>query len=109
MCYIGEVLNVALPSGLKISSQSKIQLNPNADLHHADLSHNEQRLVKALQEAQSLSYTDAAEVLGIRNIYQLIKSLIGKEVVLVFEEIKEKYQPKKGMFHKGVYSLNLVK
>ena len=95
MCYIGEVLNVALPSGLKISSQSKIQLNPNADLKHADLSHNEQRLIEALQEAQSLSYTDAAEVLGVKNIYQLIKSLIGKDVVLVFEEIKERYQPKK--------------
>jgi primosomal protein N' (replication factor Y) len=95
MCYIGEVLNVALPSGLKISSQSKIQLNPNADLAHADLTHNEQRLVEALQEAQSLSYTEASEVLGVRNIYQLIKSLVSKEVVLVFEEIKERYQPKK--------------
>ena len=28
-CQLGEVFNAALPSGLKISSESKVQINPN--------------------------------------------------------------------------------
>jgi len=35
LCSIGEVLNIALPAGLKITSQSKIQYNPDFD--HPDL------------------------------------------------------------------------
>lgn len=94
MCYIGEVMNVALPSGLKISSQSKIQLRPDIDWEPQDLSENEARLIQALGETQSLTYQEASEIIEIKNIYHIIKSLIEKELVLVFEEIKERYQPK---------------
>jgi len=31
MCCVGDVMNIALPSGLKISSQSKVQVNPDFD------------------------------------------------------------------------------
>ena len=30
-CHLGEVMNAALPTGLKLSSDSKIQLNPSYD------------------------------------------------------------------------------
>src|SRR5690606_36396886 len=30
-CHIGEVMNTALPTGLKLSSESRVQLNPNFD------------------------------------------------------------------------------
>ena len=30
-CHIGEVMHAAVPSGLRLSSESKIQLNPNFD------------------------------------------------------------------------------
>lgn len=36
MCSIGEVLNVALPSGLKLSSESKAQFNPQFDADDSD-------------------------------------------------------------------------
>ena len=35
MCTMGEVLNVGMPSGLKLSSESKIQLNPDFDLNQS--------------------------------------------------------------------------
>ena len=94
MCFIGEVMNVALPSGLKISSQSKIQLKPGVDLENKTLHDKELKLITALEQTQSLSYDEAAQVIAVKNVYHIIKSLIDKEVVLVFEEIKERYQPK---------------
>src|SRR5690606_12671044 len=30
-CHLGEVMNAALPTGLKLSSDSKVQLNPSYD------------------------------------------------------------------------------
>ncbi len=94
MCNIGEVLNVALPSGLKISSLSKIQLRPDAVLEGKQLNEKELRLIDALQDDASLTYDEAAEVLGVDNVYHLIKVLIAKEIVLVYEEVREKYSPK---------------
>ena len=32
MCHIGEVMNAALPSGMKISSESRLQYNPDFDI-----------------------------------------------------------------------------
>lgn len=94
MCHVGEVMNVALPSGLKISSLSKIQIRPDADFKGKQLNEKELKLIEVLQNGESLSYDEAAEAINIENIYHLIKSLIVKEIVLVYEEVREKYSPK---------------
>ncbi len=94
MCCVGEVLNVALPSGLKISSLSKIQIRPDVIWSVIQLTEQEQKLIQALKKHEDMSYDEASEALGVENVYHIIKSLISKEVVLVFEEIREKYQPK---------------
>lgn len=96
MCTPGEVLNVALPSGLKLSSQSQIQLHPHFDFGSTEHSFNEkeQRLLDALQEKQTLSYAEAEEILEQKSLYNIFKQLIKKEAILLFEEIKDKYKPK---------------
>lgn len=96
MCTPGEVLNVALPSGLKLSSQSQIQLHPHFDAkaceHHFTV--KEQKLLDALQEKQTLSYAEAEELLEQKSLYNIFKQLIAKEAILLFEEVKDKYKPK---------------
>jgi primosomal protein N' (replication factor Y) len=96
MCTPGEVLNIALPSGLKLSSQSQIQLHPHFDPETSQHQFNEkeQRLLDALQEKQSLSYAEAEEILEQKTLYHLFKQLISKEAILLFEEVKDKYKPK---------------
>lgn len=95
MCTIGEVMNIALPSGLKISSLSKVELNPNVLLEDLDLSEKEYKLIEILQEKKSLTYNEVSVLMEVKNIYQLIKSLSQKEAIIVYEEIQERYQPKK--------------
>ncbi|MCS6795524.1 MAG: primosomal protein N' [Raineya sp.] len=95
LCNIGEVLNVALPSGMKITSQSMIELNPNASWENLDLSEKEQKLLELLKEKKTLSYNEASVFLELKNIYHIIKSLSQKELIIVYEEVKERYQPKK--------------
>lgn len=85
----------ALPNGLRLSSQSKIQLHPEADLTATHFSPQEQLLVNALKHRTDLNYTEAAKVVAQQNSYYIIKSLLHKQAILLFEEVKEKYAPKK--------------
>ncbi len=93
LCTVGEVLNVALPSGLKITSQSKIQYNP--DFEYFDLLTDEEAsLLEEIKRYQSLTYEEIEKRVGAKNINHVIKSLIGKRAIILFEEVKEKYKPK---------------
>jgi primosomal protein N' (replication factor Y) len=95
MCTTGEVMNAALPAGLKLSSESMVQLNPTFNIDENDhmLSDKELILLRRLAH-ESLSYSDISKLLGVKHIYTLLKSLTRKEAIILFEEVKEKYRPK---------------
>ncbi|GAB4335387.1 MAG: primosomal protein N' [Flammeovirgaceae bacterium] len=97
LCYIGEVMQVALPSGLKITSSSHIQINPEFAFFKSEvnLTHQETDLLNAIDEANAVPYERVEEILKIENPYKVIKSLMQKRAILLIEEIKEKYKPKK--------------
>jgi primosomal protein N' (replication factor Y) len=94
ICHQGEVLNAALPSGLKLSSESRVQLNPEFDLETANLNVKELQVVEELKEKEALTYNEIELLIGQKNIYPLIKSLLDKKAILLFELLKEKYKPK---------------
>lgn len=95
LCTIGEVLNAALPGGLKLSSESMVQLHPAFDLEASeqDFSEKEFMLLKRLTQ-ESLSYSDIVKLLGVKHIYSMLKSLVGKEAIILYESVKEKFKPK---------------
>lgn len=95
MCTQGEVLNAALPAGLKLSSESMIQLHPSFDEETTqfDFSEKERLLLQKLKQG-TLNYSEAAKILGVKTIYSLLKSLSSKEAIILFEEVKDKYRPK---------------
>src|SRR6478735_4972642 len=95
MCTLGEVMNAALPSGLKLSSESMVQLHPSFDIDTSDhdFSEKERMLIKRLQ-SDTLSYSDVSKFLGAKNIFSILKTLSSKEAIIIFEEVKEKFKPK---------------
>ena len=94
-CSVGEVLNAALPAGLKLSSESMVQLHPAFDLEETDLDFSEkERMVITHLRAEPMSYSDISKLLGVKYIYAILKSLAAKEAIILFEEVKEKYKPK---------------
>ena len=96
LCTLGEVLNLALPSGLKLSSQSKVQLNPVFDEETTEctFTDRELQLLTALRNNNALGYEEVADLLDVKSAYHIIKSLITKEAVLLFEEVKDRYKPR---------------
>jgi primosomal protein N' (replication factor Y) (superfamily II helicase) len=95
-CHLGEVMNAALPSGLKLSSESKIQFNPSFNLSHPPfpIDKREQLILDELIIKEELSYEDCELLLGVKNIHPIIKSLVIKEAIIVFENVKDKFSPK---------------
>jgi primosomal protein N' (replication factor Y) (superfamily II helicase) len=93
MCSVGEVMNVALPAGLKVTSQSKMQFNPefeNNDL----LTEEEAKTLEEIKNHQSLTYDELAKIVGEISVTKLIKSLVSKRAIIIYEEVKERYKPK---------------
>lgn len=95
MCTLGEVMNAALPAGLKLSSESMVQIHPAFDLeesaHH--FSEKEVMLLQRLANG-TMTYTEISKFLGIKFIFTILKSLSSKEAIILFEEVKEKFKPK---------------
>src|SRR5690554_5199625 len=56
-CHLGEVMNAALPTGLKLSSESRIQLHPNFEVTGADfpLDEREKIILDALDDKGEFS------------------------------------------------------
>jgi len=94
MCSPGEIMNAALPSGFKLVSETKVLLN---DLEEPDLSKltdKEYLVSEALQIQPILSLDDISNILGVKNIHGVVKSLLEKNVIILEEEVKERYKPK---------------
>lgn len=92
----GEVMQVALPSGLKLTSQSKIQIHPEFDIleHEEELSDRDIRFLRVIAQDGSIAYNQAGDILGLKQPYKIIKDLVERQAILIFEEVKDKYKPK---------------
>ncbi len=93
MCSEGEVLQAALPSGLKLNSESFLELHPGYEEDQHILSQLELQLVSILKE-KTISFSEAAKLLNRSSAHPVVKSLLDKKIVLLYEEVKEKYKPK---------------
>lgn len=106
MCNIGDVMNAALPSGLKLSSETKIVFNPqlptnetgDKKINFESLTDKEFLIVEALELREVLTLDEAMEILEQKIVYPVIKSLLEKQIVQVQEELKERYKPRMVQF-----------
>ena len=94
---LGEVYKAALPGGMKLESESVVTFNPDYDSDQP-FTANEQRLVSLLETEgeQKLSVLTTsskgdAPVTSLRTI----KSLLSKGVVVMKEEVRRGYRPRR--------------
>ncbi|MDA3943763.1 MAG: primosomal protein N' [Bacteroidetes bacterium] len=98
LCHIGEVMQAALPSALKLSSESLITLSDTYIQDQQTLNEYEFQIVEALQLQSKLSLTDVSQILGFQKVMPLIKNMIDKKLIVMEEDLKEKYHEKKEKF-----------
>ena len=92
-CHIGEVMNAAFPSGLKLSSETTILLGEeNSALDN--LTDKEYLIIEALEKQAKLSLLDVAKILDQKTIFSIIKSLLDRGLIVLQEELNDRYKPK---------------
>ena len=94
MANIGDVMNAALPSNFKLGSETKISIHPEFERNYDSLSDKEYLIIEAIELQEELTLKEVSEILQIKTIQPLIKSLIEKKAAIVSEELKLKYRPK---------------
>lgn len=94
MATPGEVMNAALPSALKLASETKVVLNPTWDKNYALLNDKEFLILQALEIQNVLTLTEVSSIVDQLKVMPLVKNLIEKGAVLPEEEMKMRFKPK---------------
>ena len=92
-CTVGEVYKAALPSGLKLESETRLYLNKDYE-EVTDLPPRAYALINYLADNKYCTLDKAAVVTELKNVYPLVKRLIEAGIVLVNEEMTASYRPK---------------
>ncbi|GAB7124505.1 primosomal protein N' [Bacteroides fragilis] len=93
LCTQGDVYKAALPSGLKLESETIVEYNPDFEAD-APLSEREQLVLDLLAKEPEQCVTKLEKESGLKNILTVIKSLLDKEALFVKEELRRTYKPK---------------
>lgn len=94
MCTIGEVMNAALPAGLKLSSETRIYLNESYEGDFEHLSDEEFVIIQLLKNNQSITIPELQQALEKKNVYPALKKLFTSGILVSSEELIERYKPK---------------
>jgi len=98
MAPIGDVMNAALPANFKLASETKIVLHPDFKKDPRFFTERELDIIDVLEIRETLDLKEISDILGIKTIQPIIKSLIDKRAVLSLEELNEKFSPKTAVF-----------
>ncbi|MCB9257551.1 MAG: primosomal protein N' [Chitinophagales bacterium] len=98
LCTLGEVLAAALPSALKLGSESSFVFVENEDLDWSMLNDEEFLLAEALQANQELKLEDIQDLLAKKTVYPVIQSLMEQRLCVIKEQLQEKYKAKEISF-----------
>jgi primosomal protein N' (replication factor Y) (superfamily II helicase) len=98
LCNVGEVMNAALPSALKLASETKIVLNKGFEYDKSTLNDKEYLIIDALDLQPELTVSDVAKLLGQKTVMPILKLLFEKNIIHISEEVSDRYKPRKRTF-----------
>ncbi|MBQ8672877.1 MAG: primosomal protein N' [Bacteroides sp.] len=93
LCTQGDVYKAALPSGLKLESETVVVYNPDFEAVER-LPEREQRLLDLLAAEPEQPVTALEKATGFKNVLGLVKTLLEKDAIFVKEELKRSYKPR---------------
>jgi primosomal protein N' (replication factor Y) (superfamily II helicase) len=94
-CSLGEVMDAALPTNLKLASERRLILSPFYDGNLSGLDDREFLITEALSVQETITVDDVQKILNIKSVLPVIKRLLEKKVIYLFEEMQDKFKPKK--------------
>ena len=94
LCSMGSVLRAALPSALLLTSETLIRKNNEVEIKEDHLSDDEYLIYEALDK-KTLTVDEIRKIVERKHIFPLIQSLLEKDLIQSYQELKEKFKPKR--------------
>ncbi|MCQ2206720.1 MAG: primosomal protein N' [Paludibacteraceae bacterium] len=93
-CTLGEIMKAALPSGLKLESETEVSYIEDFEAEHP-LKPKEQEALDFLSTQKKPTPLDElGKNIGIKNCLPIVKNLMEMGAVSIDEAVKEKFKPK---------------
>lgn len=94
LCSPGEVMRAALPTGLKVESETFISINPDYVLgENESLSEEESIILIALQEKKRIKMADLEKTTGLCKLSRSVEKLLDAGAVEIAEKTIDSYRP----------------
>ena len=93
LCNEGDVMSAALPTGLKLASETIIVLKEDAYADELVFTDKETTILEAFRSRPRLTIDDVSALLGQKTVYPIINALLSKGMIYIAEEVMEKYKP----------------
>ncbi len=98
MCSEGEVMLAALPTHLKLSSETILQFHEDHGFDMNELTDREYLVTEALEIKQELKLSEVQKILDTAHVMPVVKKLLDKRICTAWEAMHEKYKEKTETF-----------
>lgn len=96
LCSVGDVYKAAVPAGLKIESETFVELNPDYEESPDDrLGEREAIIAQSLDHNGKMTAADIEKKTGLQRVETIIMRMVEKGVIIISEKLVERYRSKK--------------
>lgn len=95
MCSEGDVMNAALPAGLRLASESVVEPDDDGPADGAELTPSERAAMMVLTSEGRLSISQLARKMGRSDVIGLVRSLCDKGAARVSEVMRGRFRPRR--------------
>ena len=93
ICSLGEVMKAALPSGLKMESETLVAANEDFE-EVEPLKKTELAVMENLSSSKQTSIEELSRLVKVKNLLPTMQSLLAKGAITLNEQLKDGYKPK---------------
>ena len=94
LCSMGEIMRAAMPNAFLLESETIISLNPSLEFEVNSLKDDEYLVFEALQHQSSLKVEEINAIIDRKSSFPVLKRLLDQKVIVLEQELSEKYKPK---------------
>ena len=99
LCPLGDVYKAAVPSGLKIESETWVSVNPDfEETDECTLKERERVIFDMISCRDRVQLGEITRSTGFRNIEATVSRMLEKEAIFVSEKVIDTYRPKTETF-----------
>ena len=98
MCSPGDVMAVAMPARMRLASESVVAIHPDYDGELSSLGKHEVQIVQLLMDHPVVKVEDIGRAIGVAKVMPLIRSMMERSIIVMDEELRERYKPKTSTF-----------